>query len=74
MVNKRWRRVKRGKFGRVSLLWRAKYGRNQAFTGWCVQYWYLDGVGKCKEFGDGIGSGLKEALKSQRRFLAGGKP
>ncbi len=66
MVNKRWRRVKRGKFGRVSIL--RKVGEGD-LVGWVVDYLCLDGMEKVEEFVN-----LNEALDSQRSFLRGGKP
>jgi hypothetical protein len=62
MTNTRWRRVKRGKFGRVSFL-----HKNKKWTGgWTVEYLYLDGVHK-----EGGYWRLRDALESQRRFLKG---
>ncbi len=71
MVNKRWRRVKRGKFGRVSIL-RKYAGPNAKLWGknaWRVEYLCLDGMEKTQTFGV-----LRWALDSQRSFLRGGKP
>jgi hypothetical protein len=72
-TNKRWRRVKRGKYGRVSILYQWFRTRKPLWydLGWKVEYWYLDGMRKTKVFNEGH---LGEALDSQRRFLAGGKP
>lgn len=74
MTNQRWKRLKVGKFGRVSVLRRIKTGKNKWMTTWIVHYLYLDGMEQIVEFGEGMGDGLGEALESQRRFLAGGKP
>lgn len=61
MTNKRWQRVKRGKFGRVSIVRMDKeYGL------WTHQKFFLDGMHQVQVF-----VRLSRALNEQRKFLSG---
>jgi hypothetical protein len=64
--NQRWKRLKRGRFGRMSVLFCKREFGNKF---WQVEYWYLDGMHRSIGFGP-----MGMALNSQRSFLRGGKP
>jgi hypothetical protein len=69
MTNQRWKRVKRGKFGRVSILSQHKTEYVISPYKWEVEYFYLDGMRDELAF-----ENLNEAIESQTRFLRGGMP
>ena len=63
MTNTRWKRLKHGKYGRMSIL---QQSRDDGL--WDVWGWYLDGEMTLECY-----NSLKSAREAQQTFLRGGR-